>query len=173
MRCDEVMRELSAPIGGLDESALAEHLSTCPHCASWSAQVDKLNGIWAATRPDEPTSPAFDAMWAKVSAAASGPDVLPFVAASGWKRWGLALVAVAQAAVILIAGVYALSRPAPAVAAVHDFRGEEGATLVVRLDGVRGVISAVEVRPQRSKSDTDMVAVDLDILNYMESEAFE
>ncbi|MDB5350586.1 MAG: hypothetical protein JWN86_1833 [Planctomycetota bacterium] len=172
MRCDEVMRELSAP-GGLDESSLAEHLSACPRCMAWSAQVDKLNRVWNATRPEEPSSSAFDTMWAKTEAMVSEPEILPFVSASGWKRWGLALVTVAQAAVILIAGMYGLSRPTPAIASMHDYRVEEGTTLVVRLDGSRGVISAIEVRPQRGESDTDMVAADLDVLNYMESGPFE
>lgn len=173
MRCDEVMRERSAPGGHLDRSALADHLAACPRCASWSAQADKLDQIWDATRPEDLPSSAFDAIWAKASVAASQPEVLPFVSTPSWRRWGVALMAMAQAAAILAAGLYALSRPTPAVAAVHDYRIEEGTTLVVRLDGGPGVISAVEVRPQRSRSDTDMVAVDLDVLNYMESEQFE
>jgi len=173
MRCDEVMQELSAPDGRFGTSALAEHLAACPRCASWSAQVDKLEHIWAATRPDELSGAAFDAIWAKAVAKAAEPEILPFAPSPSWKRWGMALVVVAQAAGILLAAMYALSRPTPAVASVHDYCIEEGTTLVVRLDGGRGQISAVEVRPQRSESDTDMVAVDLDVLNYMESESGE
>jgi len=173
MRCDEVMRERSAPGVHLDRSALAEHLASCPRCASWSAQADQLDSIWDDTRPAELSGPAFDAIWAKATVAASEPEILPFVPTPAWKRWGVGLLALAQAAGILIACLYALSRPTPAVAAVHDYQIEEGTTLVVRLDGGPGEITSVEVRPQRGRSDTDMVAVDLDVLNYMESEQFE
>src|SRR4051812_38368295 len=101
MRCDEVMQELSAPSGGFDPSALAAHLSDCPQCASWSAQVEKLDHIWADTRPDEFSGAAFDAIWEKAVAAASQPEVIPFAPSPVWERWGKPLIAVAQAAGIL------------------------------------------------------------------------
>jgi len=169
MRCDEVKRERSAPGGGLDRSALAEHLAACPRCASWSAQADALDRLLEATRPEEPSAEAFDAMWSEIRARASEPVVLPIPGPLPWTRRGLALAVFAQAAAILLASVYALSRPAPAIASLADLRSEEGAVLIVTIDGGRGTAPDVEVRPQRGNTGTDMVSADLDVLNYMES----
>jgi hypothetical protein len=169
MRCDEVMHERSAPGGVLDRSALAEHLAACPRCASFSAQADALDRLLDATRPQEPSAFAFDAMWSEIRARASEPVVLPMPAPLPWTRWGLTVAALAQAAAILLASGYALSRPAPAVASVADLRSEEGAILIVTIDGGRGTMPDIELRPQRGNSDADMVSADLDVLNYMES----
>jgi anti-sigma factor RsiW len=164
-----VKRERSAPGGGLDRSALAEHLAACPPCASWSAQADALDRLLAATRPEEPSAETFISIWSEVRARASEPAVLTMPAPRPWGRRGLALAVFAQAAAILLAATYALTRPVPAVAAVHDLRGEEGAVLIVTIDGGPGTVPGVEIRPQRGGSDADMVSADLDVLNYMES----
>jgi len=166
MRCDDVMRELSAPTDGLDRAALDEHVNACPRCASWAAQVDRLDRIWEETRPEEPSALAFDAMWQEVTRAVAEPEVLPFPA---WRRRGLVRIVMAYAAVLVIAAVYAVSRPTPAVASMHEFQVEEGTTLVVRLGAGPDAVTKVDVTPQSGGSETDMVSADLDVLNYMES----
>jgi hypothetical protein len=68
MRCDEVVRELSAPTADRDRAALAEHLAGCPACAGWARRAEGLDRLWEATRPVEPTPEAWDAVWAKIAA---------------------------------------------------------------------------------------------------------
>ena len=51
---------------------------------------------------------------------------------------------------------------------VHNLRAKEGETLFVSLDGI-GELARVETRPQLPESETDMVAVESDVLNFMES----
>ena len=168
MRCDEVKRELSCSVDPAERSALVEHLSACPECASWSSQVEYQDALWDATRPEEPPAEAFDALWGRVVARSSRPEpvVLPFLSPARWKRWGMAAAVAAQAAALLIGGSALLLQPAR-VAAMPVYELEEGTTLVVTLgDGVRPVARA---RPQMSESDTDTVAVELDVLNFMES----
>ena len=51
---------------------------------------------------------------------------------------------------------------------VHNLHAKEGETLFVSLDGI-GELARVETRPQLPESETDMVAVESDVLNFMES----
>src|SRR4051812_39487671 len=110
MRCDDVIRELSAPTGDVAPDALAGHLAGCPGCASWSERSARLDQLWEATRPLEPSAVAWDRIWANVSEAIdrrSEGTAAPAAArsrpwAGRWHRSGVAAFAVAQAAVILI-----------------------------------------------------------------------
>lgn len=67
MRCDEVVQEISAPSGRLDHQAMAAHLAACSCCAAWSEKMEKLDRLWEATRPAEPSTDAFDRVWANVN----------------------------------------------------------------------------------------------------------
>jgi hypothetical protein len=73
MRCDEVVRELSAPTSDRDQAAMAEHLAGCSACGEWARQVDRLDRLWDATCPVEPAPEAWDAAWAKIAQALPGP----------------------------------------------------------------------------------------------------
>lgn len=124
MRCDEVAQELSAPTGRLDRSAMAVHLAACPRCAAWLEKMEKLDRIWEATRPAEPTGLAFDQLWsnvnrslevgmspelADVASSVESPirETIPFDPdRRGSRRWRLAvavLAPLAAAAVLLLA----------------------------------------------------------------------
>ena len=115
MRCNEVVRELAVPTGDLDASGLAEHLARCPRCASWAEHAARLDRLWEATRPAEPSGGNWESTWAGVSRAidrASTPDPAPLrlVPSRPWRRSTLAAFGLAQAAAILVAvGVF--SRP--------------------------------------------------------------
>lgn len=63
MRCEDVIRELAAPIDGQDAAALAEHLDNCSACAEWSARMVSCDRLWGMTRPDEPAPEVWDAVW--------------------------------------------------------------------------------------------------------------
>jgi hypothetical protein len=75
MRCDEVVRELATPTGNWDQSALAEHLAGCPACADWARRAERLDRLWDATRPAEPSPEAWDTVWANIAQALPGPKV--------------------------------------------------------------------------------------------------
>jgi hypothetical protein len=70
MRCDDVIRELAVPTDERDSTALAEHLPQCPACAAWAQRAAGLDRLWNATRPPEPSSEVWDALWARL-----GPSI--------------------------------------------------------------------------------------------------
>jgi hypothetical protein len=76
MRCDEVVRELSAPTADRDRAAMAEHLAGCSACAEWARRVQGLDRLWDATRPAEPSPEAWDAVWANIAQALPGAVVV-------------------------------------------------------------------------------------------------
>jgi hypothetical protein len=73
MRCDEVVRELSAPTTNRDRAAMAEHLTGCSACAEWARRVEAIDRLWDATRPAEPAPDAWDAVWANITQALPCP----------------------------------------------------------------------------------------------------
>ena len=139
---------------------------------------DALDRLWAATRPEEPSAASFDRLWAQVCARDSEPRALAFATARPWRRWGLALAVAAQAAALLVAGFVALNRPEP----IQVARGPEvalphaGEVLLLAVGttgfltlGADGVMVEFEVRPEMPGSETDVVAIESDVLNFMES----
>ena len=137
-----------------------------------------LDRLWAATRPEEPSADTFDRLWTNVEARAAKPETPAILEFTGWKSWGLKLAIVAQAAALLIAGFVALNRhngPTEVAASRskvfkdHDLRVEEGQTLFAMLGMGHGGLTGVEPRPQIMRSDTDMVAVETDVLSFMEA----
>ena len=126
MRCDDVIRELAVPSDGRDDQALATHLSKCDVCAGWAERAAKLDQLWDATRPAEPSPEAWDRVWSSVSARldvadapVSGIEGKPLRVSAFSRPWrGLAVVGViglAQAAAILLAMSVSWSGPAPKV----------------------------------------------------------
>ena len=115
MHCDDVTRELASPSGHLDPSDLAGHLASCSHCAEWSRRASRLDRIWEATRPGDPSADALDALWAGASAALNAepvPDTLRFEAPSR-RRWATVAFALASAAAVLLAVVASLRDGSP------------------------------------------------------------
>jgi hypothetical protein len=68
MHCDEVIRELTVPTEEGDSAALAEHLAGCPACAALAPEFAALDRVWEATRPSEPSSGVWDAVWGRIAA---------------------------------------------------------------------------------------------------------
>jgi hypothetical protein len=68
MRCDEVIRELAVPTAGRDDLAMAQHIARCESCARWADRAEKLDRLWDATRPADPSPQAWDALWSSVTA---------------------------------------------------------------------------------------------------------
>lgn len=66
MRCEDVIRELAAPVDGQDAAALADHLDNCSACAEWSARMASWDRLWNATRPVEPAPEVWDAVWDRI-----------------------------------------------------------------------------------------------------------
>ena len=77
MRCEEVERELAAPTPGCDRVAMADHLADCPSCAAWAQSAERLDRLWEATRPAEPSAEAWDSVWSGISAALDRPSATP------------------------------------------------------------------------------------------------
>src|SRR5689334_1067614 len=67
MRCDDVVRELAASTADRDRAAIAEHLAGCPACAAWARRAEGLDRLWEATRPAEPSSEVWDAVWTGIA----------------------------------------------------------------------------------------------------------
>src|SRR6478609_5808792 len=67
MRCDEVIRELSVPTPGRDDLAISRHLTGCETCSRWAEQAAEFDRLWDATRPAEPSAPAWDHLWSSVT----------------------------------------------------------------------------------------------------------
>lgn len=115
MRCEDLTRELATPTGALSSAEMSEHLAACPACSEWSRSADRLDRIWAATRPVEPSMEALDALWARASVELDGieakaPSTLKFVRpARSRRRWAVVAL-VAQAAAILVAALVLLDR---------------------------------------------------------------
>ena len=172
MRCETVIHELSVPSGKIDPSAIAGHLAACSRCASWSLQNEKLQHVWDATRPVEPSSAMFETIWANALARADAPETIAISSAPRWRQWGVVALVAAQAALFLVAGVAALNRPqAPQAALAYDFSAIEGRPLILSLDAPSGAAPKVRVVDETdgAGSGTDMVAADFDVLNFMES----
>src|SRR5436309_265812 len=130
MRCEDVIRELAAPTGEPDQTAMAQHLAGCPACAAWARRAGQLDALWDAARPPEPAPEAWDSVWAtlvrELNALATVEVVSPATVRPSpngrpskvvahpapspsaahrrtWRLAAIALVGLAQAAAILIA----------------------------------------------------------------------
>jgi hypothetical protein len=130
MRCDDVIRELAVPTDDRDSARLAEHLANCSSCAGWSRRAAQLDRLWVATRPAEPSSEVWGAMWSHLAnsldpataqgfeavsrpmpsarrsmARAEAPAVIipPSSRSRRWTWGAVGLVGLAQAAAILLA----------------------------------------------------------------------
>ena len=95
MRCDDLIRELASPTGTLPPAAMAGHLASCPACAEWSSRAARLDRIWEATRPPEPSiqdsTPSGRAASAALDAPSVGRD--PVLQGPGRRRGRWAMVA--------------------------------------------------------------------------------
>ena len=67
MRCVDVIRELAAPTDTQDAAALADHLSHCTSCAAFAERAARLDRLWEATRPAEPTPEVWYNLWLQVA----------------------------------------------------------------------------------------------------------
>ncbi len=156
MRCEDVTRELAAPSGRIKPDALAGHLASCPACAGWSSRADRLDRVWAATRPADPSPDSLDALWARASAALDAPAPLRLVgpdavrarsrARNRGRGWAIGVLALgmAQAAALMVITLNLIDRPdgpgpaivaGPKASAVPSrVTAEVYQTLVVRFD---------------------------------------
>ena len=184
--CDQVSHELAAPAGGLDMAEIDQHLASCPQCARQAERFRRLDHLWDATRPVEPSEAHWQRLWSQVEQDALA--ALPTSKSGGWsasasRRWGSiwAVAAVAQAAAVLLAAwvvfrqptgtetlpakppaqavapQVAAALPSPAAAPVQvEYELEHGQTLFLVLDA-RG--ETVVVKP-RFVSTEELVAFD-------------
>jgi hypothetical protein len=140
MRCQDVTRQLATArfTATTPSSDLSAHVASCPSCAAFANEGSRLGAIWAETRLDEPTSARLDALWAEVSrgiAAESARSGRISAGSANRRRWVVGLV-LAQAALVLVAGLVAFPRfrPEPVaqpVVVVHQPRKEAALPTVV------------------------------------------
>jgi hypothetical protein len=138
MRCEDVSRELAAPTGLPNPDEMADHLASCPACAERSRRSARLDRIWEATRPPEPSIQALDTLWARASAELDAPKsaVIPFKPAPARRRrWAVVAFFAAQAATVLVAGSF-LFRDDVRVTAAPPTRviANVDQTVIVRID---------------------------------------
>jgi hypothetical protein len=121
MRCVDVVQELAVPTSKRNSVEMAEHLAACPRCATEAARSAQLDRLWDASRPDEPTSEQWDALWADCMHRLDHPELTPVAPMSRprgnvhlslkFRRYAaVASIVLAQAAAILIA-VFLTPRP--------------------------------------------------------------
>jgi hypothetical protein len=196
MHCREVARELASPSAGADLAELQRHLATCGRCAGEAEAARRLDRVWTATRPAEPSATAWERLWTAVTDA---PATIPLAdARPSRRRWlapavGIALLG--QAAAVILGVGLLLSRggtaparvevgqvPAPAPATVPgqnmEFVVEEGHTLFLRLGEADGRIvcwpqnvstEEMVVFDSEGVPPTDMAALyDFTMLNWAE-----
>jgi hypothetical protein len=138
MRCEDLRRELAAPSGLPTPDEMADHLASCPDCAERSRRSARLDRIWEATRPPEPSIQALDTLWARASTSLDGPKsaVIPFpTARAGRSRWAVVAFFGAQAATVLVAASF-LFRNDVQVAAAPPARvvANQDQPVIVRID---------------------------------------
>ena len=73
MRCEAVVSELATPTPDRDRAAMADHLASCSACAEWARPADRLDQLWEATRPTEPSPEAWDSVWGNIAGALPCP----------------------------------------------------------------------------------------------------
>jgi hypothetical protein len=171
MRCEEAVRELSAPTGGLDPVELSDHVTVCSNCAEWSERSRQFDQLWDATRPAEPSAAAWQTVWANVTRMAE-PATVPFSAPHRpWRRRVMVGMALAQAAVFLIAGWIAFSMQPERS---HYDVAQVGEPLFICLDSRGGRVDCGFRFPSTSELefadevDPTPLAWDMELINRME-----
>jgi hypothetical protein len=139
MRCEDLRRELAAPSGLPTPDEMADHLASCPDCAERSRRSARLDRIWEATRPPEPSIQALDTLWARASAALDAPKstVIPFEKAPARRgRWAVVAFFAAQAAAVLAVASFLFQNDVHQVAAAAPARvtANVDQTVIVRID---------------------------------------
>jgi hypothetical protein len=104
MRCEQILRHLATPTDRIDSATVDAHLASCPACAMWSDQADRLNRALELTRPGDPAA-AFDALWGRVLTAVDAPAPAPLSVRSRSLRVGF--IVARAAAVLLFVGLSA------------------------------------------------------------------
>ena len=193
MRCDELIQEIATPNGRLTRSDMAQHLADCPSCAKWSDSATRLDQVWAATRPLEPSNEAFDSLWSSLSTVSPVP-AHPVRLEFRNRRPLWVSVGLAQAAAVLILAL-AFSRmnrveptqddPAPAPVSTQllatavdplDIPVDGDATLFIRFKDQGVGIDRIDMDSQTPSplfvSNRDISKYnDTDALNHLESMA--
>ncbi len=187
MRCEEVIRELSTPTGRHEPAQVAGHLAGCPRCAAWAERSERLDRLWAATRPADPPAFEFDRLWAGVTASLEsgvepefgiepevGEDRHLVAAPRRGFRWGGVVGVLAAAAAVLIAGLLTFRPRPPVPDGPHDAPIE-----VVKLESLEIPTgeyalyhiddSDLEVRAPVEASETESIPASVIVFNYMES----
>jgi hypothetical protein len=114
LRCDQAIRELTASADVDANPALAAHIASCPDCAAWAEDGARLLRDWHATRPAEPTTEVWDALWARVcaqpdapAASTARPDVIAMPERPSRRNQAAVVVlGLAQAAAVLAAVLF-------------------------------------------------------------------
>lgn len=161
LRCDEVIRGITAPDANDDSSWLAGHVLSCPKCASFARDNARLDRLWESTRPVEPSSATWDAVWTGISAGldrAAQPASMPISAATRWWARRSVVLALSQAAMLLLAVTFWWSRPGPSTvvqAEVPRFEISEGQFSCIRLDGDKFTLETIEIAQGDARNSVD------------------
>jgi len=171
MRCEEVVRELSVPTGALDAVELGEHLTVCSICAEWNERSKQFDQLWDATRPLDPSPADWKTVWANVTRMSEPATVKFSTPQRVWRRRAMVVMALAQAAVLLIAGWISFqSRPER----VSYDVAQVGQTLFICLDPQgRRVDCELRFTPNEQyemadEPDPTSLAWDMEFINRME-----
>lgn len=179
MRCQDIIRELTVPTGRVDNALLTSHLAACPECARTARGLGQLDAAWHATRAEEPSSQAFQRVWARANQAPVLADSAQPLAFGGMLARVRPVLALAAAVLVGAVSAWRAWMPdvptenpiAPRVLLVDGppFEAEPGQTLLIQIADDGGVTA--ENLPLASVSETISIALDFEILNFMESQS--
>lgn len=109
MACDQFLELLSARLDGAlteeEERELEEHLAVCPDCRAVGAQLSALRGAFPELEEDAPPEGFARGVMDRIRAS-EAPKIIPL-----WKRPQFRALAGLAACLVVIVGVYGVSRP--------------------------------------------------------------
>lgn len=171
MRCEDIVKELSAPSDSILIEAVAVHLDDCPSCANWGHQVNKFDQLWAETALPDPVNPmeSWDRVWNRIQSqrlmATTQPATIPFQARPRPRfSFGISrrlLVSAAAAAAVIGFG---LTQPTTQPVQAAQVSLDDGQIGFIHVGDSQPLVETLNL----DDDDSNQLGIDLAILSHFE-----